>query len=209
LTTAELYEVLSKRVEQRENGDVLVTGIPMIDQGRKGYCVPSTWARYLKYMGIPADEYALANAGGTAKGGGTSTAAMASAAQSLVRKHRRDIDKIRGRASVNFVKKYVDKGLPLMWTMYSVGPFKGTGGKSTRMGKLSPQEWDKKLGSKRDSAERIEVDRNQGHVCMIIGYNETTGEIATSDSWGPSHAEKWYTEEEVDAVSRGEFYLIK
>ena len=32
--------------------NVVVTDIPMVDQGPKGYCVPATWERYLRYLGI-------------------------------------------------------------------------------------------------------------------------------------------------------------
>ena len=45
-------------------------------------------------------------------------------------------------------------------------------------------------------------------MCMIIGYNEMTGEIAVSDSWGPRFAERWMTEEEALAVSQGRLMAI-
>ena len=73
---ADLKAQLKARVLKRDNGDVIVTEIPMISQGRKGYCVPATWARYLRYMGIQADEYVLANAAQTKKGGGTSASSQ-------------------------------------------------------------------------------------------------------------------------------------
>ena len=43
---------------------------------------------------------------------------------------------------------------------------------------------------------------------MIIGYNKKTGEIATSDSWGPNYRERWMTEEEILAISMGEMLII-
>ncbi|MEY2906479.1 MAG: hypothetical protein RLZZ408_950, partial [Verrucomicrobiota bacterium] len=46
---------LSKRVARRENGDVLITDLPMVDQGRKGYCVPATLERILRYYGLSED----------------------------------------------------------------------------------------------------------------------------------------------------------
>ncbi|MEO0416251.1 MAG: hypothetical protein AAF226_14985, partial [Verrucomicrobiota bacterium] len=29
------------------------------------------------------------------------------------------------------------------------------------------------------------------HICMIIGYNEETQELAVSDSWGPRYELRW------------------
>ena len=60
----------------------------------------------------------------------------------------------------------------------------------------------------RTAARRIRVDRENGHVCMIIGYNSDTDEIAISDSWGPRYAERWITAEEANAISQGEFTII-
>ncbi len=44
----------------RENGDVFIKGIPMVDQGPKGYCVVATAQRLLEYYGIPADQHQIA-----------------------------------------------------------------------------------------------------------------------------------------------------
>lgn len=95
-----------------------------------------------------------------------------------------------------------------MWRMYSVGPFKGPGHSPGRMDAQSPEEWKKALKSERQAAKKLQPDPGSRHMCMIIGYNARTGEIATSDSWGLEHAEKWYTLEEVQAVSAGELYVI-
>ena len=37
---------------------------------------------------------------------------------------------------------------------------------------------------------------------MIIGYNKATNEIAVSDSWGPSYAERWVPVEQMEQVSQ-------
>ena len=42
-------------LEKREGGDVVISDIPMVDQGPKGYCVPATAERSMRYLGIPAD----------------------------------------------------------------------------------------------------------------------------------------------------------
>ncbi len=205
---ADLQAELQTRILRRDNGDVVIAGIPMIDQGDKGYCVPTTWARYLRYMGIPADEYLLANAARTKKGGGTSTAGMQAAVSQLVKQNRRSIKTLTGRITLDNLAKYIDKGLPLMWRMYSVGPFEGVGQPADRMGSETPEAWGQSLEDARKAARKLKMDPDHHHVCMIIGYNPVTGEIATSDSWGLRHAEKWYTIEEAQAVSQNELYVI-
>ena len=63
------YDKMKERaltcVINKNNGDVLIENIPMVDQGPKGYCVPATWERYLRYFDMPADMYLLAIVGGT------------------------------------------------------------------------------------------------------------------------------------------------
>ncbi|MEM6822468.1 MAG: hypothetical protein AAF558_11070, partial [Verrucomicrobiota bacterium] len=79
----EIKEILENRVVRRENGDVVVSEIPMADQGPKGYCVPATWERYLRYLNIPADMYVLARAGSSGYGGGTILSVIAEAVEDI------------------------------------------------------------------------------------------------------------------------------
>lgn len=54
------------------NGDVYIEGVPMVNQGQKGYCVPATISRVLRYYGVDVDMHALALDMETDVGGGTS-----------------------------------------------------------------------------------------------------------------------------------------
>ena len=56
---------------RRAGGDMYIDGIPMINQGRKGYCVPASVARVLQYYGIDTDIHELALLMETDCGGGT------------------------------------------------------------------------------------------------------------------------------------------
>ncbi len=55
----------------RQGGDVYLKGIPMVNQGQTGYCVPATISRLLGYYGIDADMHELALVMETECGGGT------------------------------------------------------------------------------------------------------------------------------------------
>lgn len=205
-----LRDRLAKRVVHRPNGDVILSDIPMVDQGPKGYCVPATWERALRYLGIEADMYSLAMAGSTEVGGGTSVLAMQAGVNDLVRQYGRRMETSAGRISLQRVAKEIDDGLPIMWTIFVVRDVDRAVTERSRQ-RESVSDWDAYrtlLEPYRKNARSIRTDRDDGHMCMIVGYNEETDEIAVSDSWGPSYAERWMTEEEANAISQGQFTVI-
>jgi hypothetical protein len=72
---------------------------------------------------------------------------------------------------------------------------------------MAAKEWNQKaLPTARKNAKTL--PKKEGHVCLIIGYNHDTHEIAISDSWGPEYIERWLTEEEAQAVNLGEGTVI-
>jgi len=210
LPEAELRTELASRIERRPNGDVVVTQIPMVDQGPKGFCVPATWERALRYMGIPADMYVLAMAGNTGVGGGTSISSIIAGAKELVTRAGRRLDEERGPISVRSVAKSIDKGLPIMWVMHvEEETNRSVSLRSRERQHVSDMKaWNEQLAPIRKDARKIKVSRDTGHVCMIIGYNADTNEIAISDSWGPGFAERWITVEEANAISQGSFLIV-
>jgi hypothetical protein len=205
-----LKERLAERVVRRENGDVILSEIPMVDQGPKGYCVPATWERALRYLGVEADMYSLAMAGSTEVGGGTSVRAMEAGVNDLVRQYGRRMDTSGGRITLQKVAKEIDAGLPIMWTMFVERTVDKSVTERSRQ-RESVTDWEaykELLAPYRKAARSIRTDRENGHMCMIVGYNGETDEIAISDSWGPSYAERWITVEEANAISQGQFTVV-
>lgn len=211
VTDAELKDQLASRVERRPNGDVILRDIPMVNQGQKGYCVPATWERALRYLGIPADMYVLAMAGSSDVGGGTSVESMMMGVSDIVRRNGRRITMEGGRLTTQSVARTIDRGLPLLWSMVSMTDINESINGRTLQRK-SVTDWaayQEMLKPQRAAARRIRKDLEESHVCMIIGYNEKTGELAVSDSWGPEYAERWITEEEANAISLGELVVVQ
>jgi hypothetical protein len=210
VTGLDLRAKLRARVEHRPNGDVVLRDMPMVDQGPKGYCVPATWERALRYMGIPADMYVLAMAGQTEAGGGTSLDGMSGGAKEILAANGRRLVPLGGRISPQFVAKFIDDGVPILWGMYYVFDLEQS--VTTRsMQRRSVTDWTaymEMLKPWRRNAYRIRPSRENAHMCMIIGYNSKTDEIAISDSWGPQFAERWITQEEANAVSQDQFDVI-
>jgi uncharacterized protein YvpB len=59
-------------VRADDNGDVSIQDIPMVDQGRKGYCVAASAARVLRYYGTDVTQHDIAQIACTDAVGGTS-----------------------------------------------------------------------------------------------------------------------------------------
>jgi len=212
VSDSDLKEILKRRVLTRPNGDVVIQQIPMVDQGPKGFCVPATWERYLRYLEMPADMYVLAMAGGTGLGGGTYTSAIKEGADRFAKVYSRKIEDIDPSLEIKDLAKYIDQGLPVMWSCYVNPVIEGAFTKRT-LERRSVTDWDgyattleKERKSMSDRPVRI---RDSGHMRLIIGYNEKTSEIAISDSWGKGSEERWLTLEEAKSTTQSELTIIK
>jgi hypothetical protein len=97
-----------------------------------------------------------------------------------------------------------------MWTMSSTKAYNALADTITkkRMNATDPKEWRKELRDLLREAPELYRDPRMGHLCLIVGYNKETDEIAVSDSWGPRFELRWITAEEANAVSNGRFYVI-
>ncbi|MDF7826269.1 C39 family peptidase [Pontiellaceae bacterium B12227] len=203
LSDAELRQRMAACVERRANGDVAITNIPMINQGPKGYCSPATWERYLRFVDIPADMYLLALAANTGAGGGTYSQDIIDATRNIISSNGRKLGKVGETPSVNKISTYIDKGLPVMWTFRSTPTFQLEASINTA------ERNGKETKLKRNQSGQDEDTNAGGHICLIIGYNEKTGEIAISDSWGPKYAERWVPAKAMEGLSYGTMNVIK
>lgn len=209
LSDAALRKLTTENIINRPNGDVLIGNIPMVNQGPKGYCVPATFERYLRYMQIPADMYILAMAGQTSVGGGTSLSAIISSIDGYIASQSRSMKQEREEIKVRNIQKHIDKGLPIIWTLFSTKDYNTIANKRTkeRRDVTDWKQWADTIESETRDIE-LQKDYNTAHACMIIGYNKDTNEIAVSDSWGPSFQERWISAELAEQVSQGTIYLI-
>lgn len=193
---------LPKRVTKTANGDVFIKGIPMVDQGQKGYCVVASTQRLFEYYGIPADQHQIAQVAGSDAEKGTSTLAMAEAlgkidyrfktrfkilamsyGQQLVEVEERKMTVGKPVSEEQFAKaihQYIDDGIPLLWGLV--------------LG-IYPEE------------PSIAQQAGGGHMRMIIGYNDKTGHILFSDSWGAGHELKRMTLSNAYQATQGLFAM--
>jgi hypothetical protein len=204
-----MRERMKNNVVHRPNGDVIIENIPMVDQGPKGFCVPATYTRVLLYAGVPADLYLLALLGRTDVGGGTSTMAMENSARALAASYGRSITSVSPSLDLPKLETFFEKGIPLTWAMVVDEKLdRDLTSRIRQRTESDPDSWLKTLSEKRKAARSIKKNLNNGHVCLLIGLNRKTGELATSDSWGPEFAERWITIEEARAISQGDLGAI-
>ena len=204
-----MRERMKGNVIHRPNGDIVVENIPMVDQGPKGFCVPATYARALLYAGVPADLYLLALLGRTDVGGGTSVFAMESSARALAATYGRSITSVSPNLDLAKLESFFEKGIPLTWAMYvDEGINRDLSLRLKDRASADPDAWNKLLEPKRKAARSLRKNPQNGHVCLLIGCNRKTGELATSDSWGPDFTERWITVEEARALSQGNLGAI-
>ena len=208
VSDADVRARLEAGLRREANGDVWISGIPMVDQGPKGYCVPATFERAMRYMGIQADMYLLAMVGGTRAGGGTSVEILMENLRSQVyRKGRRLKEEAVKTLRIRDVKREIDSGIPLLWRMCSMEEYNQIADENTaKRGKEGHAEW---LAMKREQVAKYAKPGDRHHLCMIIGYNEKTGELAVSDSWGKRFELRWVPVEVADWANSGALVMIQ
>lgn len=202
---------IAAAVKRGDNGDVVITGIPMVDQGPKGYCVPATFERAMRFMGMEADMYLLAMVGQSSAGGGTSPELLIDEVKSQVyRKARRTRDDDPDKLSFSRLARYIDDGIPVMWTMYSLPQYNAVAnantGKRAETGDWA--KWAAHIAAQEEKFEDLEPTPGNHHICMIIGYNEKTREVAVSDSWGAEYRLRWVPLAAANWVHGGRLFMI-
>lgn len=202
-------------VKTMPNGDVIIQDIPMVDQGRKGYCVVASAERVLRYYGKRVDENELAQIADTSTKGGTSPKAMIESLKMLANRLQ-----IKTRALEEFDGERLD-GIIEDYNRFATkgqrAPALDIAGARTYGDLFEKMDPDilKESRTKNPSEmnrffRTVQARVNQGtpplwsvmmglfphgtdpaefggHMRLIIGYNLKTNEILYSDPWGYGH----------------------
>lgn len=185
-----------------DGDDIYIKGIPMVDQGQKGYCVVASVQRLFEHYGIPADQHQLAQVAGTDADSGTNPMVMAKALDKIdyrfktrfeiicmrtqygmteVNKREWTIeDKVDEDKFIKEVKKSIDDGIPVLWGL---------------MLGMVPEE------------PAIAPQVGGGHMRMIIGYNDKDRKFIFTDSWGAGHEMKRMTYDNAYKSTLGLFVM--
>jgi len=228
--------VIKKNVVKKENGDVMIEGVPMVDQGQKGYCVCASVERVARYFGLTVDQHELAQLAETDQRG-TSPDAMEAAFKKMTGKiHVRtnrvidyDYDqtekdfKAYNREAKKQGAKVIDIDLDAYWI--NAQGFWMQADKEVFKTIKEKQSGYKLFNRKiQENIERgipicwtlqlgmfPEKGLPQsfgGHMRLITGYNKQTQEIVYTDSWGMGHAEKRMSAAEAWCMTLGLYAMI-
>ncbi|TDU81336.1 peptidase C39-like protein [Prosthecobacter fusiformis] len=192
LTVGVQRMALLNNITKTAEGDVYIAGVPMVDQGAKGYCVAASCQRLFEYMQIPCDQHEIAQLVSVDAENGANILTM-----------QKSLAKIDGQYKVAFkpfinpeiyysggkrrvslrqfsiiVKEHVDKGIPLLWAL-ELGHF--------------PEDPPLPNGGQVSG----------GHMRMIIGYNSAKNQVLFTDSWGAGHELKRMSENAGYEVTMG------
>jgi hypothetical protein len=209
---------LKQRVKSFPNGDLSLEGVPMVDQGEKGYCAVATSARVMRYYGIDLDEHELAQLAASTGDGGTSAQVLVSALKRVgakvgcrtrvlyeidVKEIQQIVDRYNRFAKKSKLPK-IELGLQIdmdeVYRRFDSGTLKASridaAGDFKRfqfdikaaITEGVPLEWSVYLGKVEESVQIPQA--GGGHMRLIIGVNERAGEVIYTDSWGAGHERK-------------------
>ena len=134
---------------------------------------------------------------------------MESSARALAATYGRSITSVSPNLDLAKLESFFEKGIPLTWAMYvDEGINRDLSLRLKERASADSDAWNKILEPKRKAARSLRKNQKNGHVCLLIGCNRKTGELATSDSWGPEFIERWITVEEARALSQGDLGAI-
>ena len=193
---------LKENVVTEENGDVWIKGVPMVDQGEKGYCVPAAVSRVFAYYGMDGvDQHALA-ALCKSSDQGTTLNDMDKALRDICGPFHMTVkswDWVNMKSFLKKARKMVRKtgvmlddheiaGLILEDVEKHPGNMnKGLGDIKQQIDVGIPVVWAVVLGIFPEQGLPQSVG---GHMRLIIGYNEQKRTIIYTDSWGIRHTKK-------------------
>ena len=174
-TTTVTKASLAKHVRRTPEGAVFIEGIPMVDQGDKGYCVVASCQRLFEFYRIACDQHELARLVGTTADGGTNARLMEAGLNKIDSRFKtrfkalispgmdpRDRQKLDPERFTRMIQSSIDEGIPLLWTLQL--------GRAPEIPPLSANG-----------------QVTGGHMRLIIGYDTQTSHVLFTDSWGAGH----------------------
>lgn len=222
---------------QKKDASVFIQGVPMVDQGQKGYCVVATAARIFGYYGMQVDQHEMAQIAGSSASEGTNSRSMLEALHQVA-------GRFKVRVKVHYELDY--KALRDMTQDYN-REAKRAGKREFPDDPYAVNLWDNfdqfdpgvlkearlkdKSGYKRFKSEvqnsidigvpllwtlqvgiyrepKLSVQSRGGHMRLIIGYDWGKDELIYSDSWGAGHEFKRWGAEEAFCSTTGVYSVL-
>jgi hypothetical protein len=225
-----ILAALPERVLRTPEGHVLIGGVPMVDQGMKGYCAVATVSRILQLYGLEVDQHEIAQLANASPQAGTHPDEMMQVLQragsrlgirteSYLANDMRDREKVLQlyNREARREKKNPLKIRSAAWLFEAPD----LDIDMLRQARLSqereykafldtirshveagvPLAWSLVLGKVPEQGTTPQI--SGWHMRLIIGYNDRTEELIFSDSWGKGHEAKRIRMQDAWTVSGG------
>jgi len=228
---------LKHNVKKNEKGYIYIDGIPMVDQGEKGYCAVASSEAILRYYGCNVDQHIIAQLASSSANHGTDLNKMYESLKKTSSKFGVKIKDIftfefgdfRRKVLKNYNKVEKKQKLPETqfknWTNI-IGYYDQMEFEILRKARVEEEKSDynkfvKEITSSIDKGipllwslilgkapESVKLPQLLGgHMRIIKGYNNETDEIVYMDTWGAGHDWKTMKFEDAWAVTMGLYIL--
>lgn len=232
-TTPGRFTGASNLKRDMASGDVLINGIPMVDQGQKGYCAVACTERVMRYYGVQVDANEIAQIANSDAERGTSADAMFDAIKKLgarLRVRVRPIEQPSVREIISLIGDYnraakkgdrapqiADPGhmidVGAVYRQMQVEVLRDVRTKN----KSDVSRFQRAVQGSIDKGEPLLwsvilgfvpetpalPQASGGHMRLIIGYNNKTQQIMYTDSWGAGHELKRMSLEDAWTITTG------
>jgi len=229
-------------------GDVYISGLPMVDQGDRAYCAVASAARVLQGYGIEVTMDDLAVLAHSSETGGTNPRFWEDAIRKVANAHGMELRVVEQltetsqsltRLLYDYNQTARDMGYEELYTwdyadkfLHNYAAFHDNRSYDVqrevmlsndhkteafdknvteRIDESDPIFWTVRMGdvAERDSYgnEIALSSEHNGHMRLIIGYNEERGEVLYSDSWGEGHELKRMNAADALSITTAMSYL--
>jgi uncharacterized protein YvpB len=139
----------------------------------------------------------------TRVGGGTTLDSIMTDFKKVCNTFKLKISNVGG-FSINSIAAKIDSGIPICWTLFSTDDFlKRMIENSNKRANANFTEYCKDLKTQ----DKIKKQMKNPHICLIIGYNKKSKEIAVSNSWGDNYKIHWVRFDDAKAIGRNAFVI--
>ena len=189
---ATLKTRLLNNVIHSENGDTLITQIPWVNQRPVDTSIPATFERTMRTMGMQADMYLLGTFGRNPNTGSVNIEKFLEAIKSTIySKGRRIKEDAITELKMRDVKRYIDQGIPILWTLHSTPAYNEIAAANTTARIAADPALRSTVTTLSTTLLASPTPIVDYHLSMLIGYNEATHEIAVSDTRGKKYELRW------------------
>jgi hypothetical protein len=191
------FPALSEHVTHRSNGDTIIGQVPMFTGGPKHSVDGASLERFWRYNGLEGDRDELEALVDGYADGRSLLWNLAASVGPLLRMQGRQLAPLNlasGPDPTSWPEpllQAINTGHPILWLVQWSGEFNRiTEGYSGERAKVSDWgAWKRRAAAV--GSVLLEKGKSELHVCLIIGYNRATGEIAFTDSWDSGDGERW------------------